>query len=94
MPPEIEKYRRHLDGFDLSDGQKDTHLLALFGVMESFADRAFGLDAVQLVLGHSDAKDETATGPVIEFERATPKDDRLTPIFQLKSKDVKGDANE
>ena len=43
-----EKYRHHLDEFDLSDEQK-THLLqTLWSIMSTMVDIGFGLDSVQL----------------------------------------------
>lgn len=45
MSPDIEKYRRHLDGYALSEADKEELIRALWLIMESFADRAFDLTA-------------------------------------------------
>ena len=49
MPPDIEKYRKHVDRFDLSEDQKVELIHTVWRFMESFADRAFGLDSVHLI---------------------------------------------
>ncbi|QLH40629.1 MAG: hypothetical protein HWD60_19165 [Defluviicoccus sp.] len=49
MPPDLEKYRPYVDGFDLSEAQKAELIHSVWAIMESFADRAFGLHPVQRV---------------------------------------------
>lgn len=44
---DLSRYRRHVEHLDLPDAQKDELLLALWRIMESFVDRAFGDDPVQ-----------------------------------------------
>ena len=44
---DLSRYRRHVEHLDLPDEQKDELLLALWRIMESFVDRAFGDDPVQ-----------------------------------------------
>ena len=41
---DLSKYRRHVDHLDMPDREKDELLLALWRIMESFVDRAFGDD--------------------------------------------------
>ena len=50
MGPDFEKYRPLLDDFDLSRAQKDDLLNAMWLIMSSFVDRAFGDDPVQQVV--------------------------------------------
>lgn len=45
--PDLGKYRRHVEHFDLTDAQKADLLLAVWRIMQSFVDRAFGDDPVQ-----------------------------------------------
>ncbi|MBN9304899.1 MAG: hypothetical protein BGO82_10685 [Devosia sp. 67-54] len=45
---DLTKYRRHVEHLDLSDREKTELLAALWRIMESFVDRAFGDDPVQL----------------------------------------------
>lgn len=49
MGPDFEKYRPLLDEFDLNEGQKDELIAAVWSIMGSFVDRAFGDDPVQQV---------------------------------------------
>ena len=44
MPVDVQKYRKHLDGFDLTEAEKADLIHSLWTIMESFADRAFGLN--------------------------------------------------
>lgn len=46
MKPDLEKYAACLERPDLSEAQKEDVILALWQIMESFADRAFGLHPV------------------------------------------------
>jgi len=50
MGPDFEKYRPLLGDFDLSEAQKDDLLKAMWSIMDSFVDRAFGDDPVQQVV--------------------------------------------
>jgi hypothetical protein len=47
MPPDLEKYRPYVDGFDLTEAQKVELIHTLWAIMESFVDRAFGLPSGQ-----------------------------------------------
>jgi hypothetical protein len=42
MTYDPDRYHHHLDGLDLSDAQKHDLMQAMFSIMESFVDRAFG----------------------------------------------------
>ena len=46
MTPDLKKYTARLKGSDLSEAQKEEVCLALWRIMEGFADRAFGLHPV------------------------------------------------
>lgn len=48
MPADIEKYRKYVDRFDITEAQKVELIHTLWSIMESFVDRAFGVDPVQL----------------------------------------------
>lgn len=45
LPPypqlDLERYRPMLDGYDLTEDQKDAHLKAVWHIMCAFVDRAF-----------------------------------------------------
>ena len=73
MLPDLEKYRPYVDGFDMMEDQKTELIHTLWGIMESFADQAFGLHPVRLCrnggaaeisIRHTDAVNSKA--PLIE----------------------------
>lgn len=45
--PDLDRYRHHVDHFDLTETQKTDLLLTVWRIMQSFVDRAFGDDPVQ-----------------------------------------------
>lgn len=47
LKPDVEKYRRYVDHFDISEKDKVELIHTVWRIMESFVDRAFGLDPVQ-----------------------------------------------
>lgn len=47
VQPDIEKYRPFVERFDLDEAQKEELIHTVWVIMESFVDRAFGLDPVQ-----------------------------------------------
>lgn len=73
--PDLDKYRRHVEHFDLSDAQKTDLLLAVWRIMQSFVDRAFGDDPVQQVT-QSRERAMRAARPVIDLQPCgeTPDD--------------------
>ncbi|EJJ27312.1 hypothetical protein [Rhizobium sp. CF142] len=69
--PDLEKYRRHVAHFDLSEDQKTELMRTVWQIMQSFVDRAFGEDAAQLAardVEKSDVGDETSDSAVIASE--------------------------
>ena len=44
MPPDVQRYLKHVDEFNLTEAQKLELLETLWMIMESFADRAFRLN--------------------------------------------------
>ena len=48
MPADIEKYRKYVDRFDITEAQKVELIHTLWSIMESFVDRAFGVHPAQL----------------------------------------------
>ena len=46
--PDLDRYRHHLAHIDMPEEQKDETILAVWRIMRSFVDRAFGDDAAQL----------------------------------------------
>jgi hypothetical protein len=53
---DLDKYRRHIDHFDMPTEHKTELLRALWRIMQSFVDRAFGDDPAQHVLEERQAR--------------------------------------
>lgn len=47
MTPDLQKYRPLVEEFDLTDAEKDELIHTVWQIMESFVDRAFGVDPTQ-----------------------------------------------
>jgi hypothetical protein len=47
LTPDLEKYRKHVTGIDLPQSQKDEVISIVFKVMQTFVDRAFGVNPAQ-----------------------------------------------
>lgn len=67
MQPDIEKYRPYVDGFDLTEDQKVELIHTVWHIMESFVDRAFGMDSTQAVLALRDQEDSRDWQERLEF---------------------------
>jgi len=50
MSPDIEKYRKYVDHFDIPEAQKIEMIHIVWRMMQSFVERAFGDDPVQQCL--------------------------------------------
>lgn len=86
MNPDIDKYRRFVDRFDLTDDQKVEIIHTLWNIVGGFACRAFGLDPVRQVTGGPGLEDASGKPPVLEFEMLPNKDNSLTGTFGLKAR--------
>lgn len=87
---DLEKYRKHVAHFDLPEEKKTELLRIVWKIMQSFVDRAFGDDPVQLARGRGDKseqKDAPDSLPVIDWEEDhTPDNQReLTRSFRASS---------
>lgn len=60
---DLVRYWHHLADLDLSDDEKTELLMALWLIMQSFVDRAFGLDPVQQVRHDVPVPDGQAPSP-------------------------------
>lgn len=57
---DLERYRNHLDGLDLSEAQAAELLETLWSILSAFVDQAFGVDSVLLARPqHQDGLAET-----------------------------------
>lgn len=89
MPPDLDKLRPYVDRFDLTEAQKVELIHTMWGMMESFVDRAFGLDSAQLCgpfepsddsLAHADGIESKAYGLRCDFEKLAGPDRREKAI--------------
>jgi len=58
MPVDIEKYREHVDHFDMTEEEKIAFLNDLWSIVESFVDEAWGLSPHQTAANDNE---ETST---------------------------------
>lgn len=68
MEPDIEKYRKFVDHYDLSEEEKIEFIRTVWRIMESFADAAFGIHPVQLAKGSASDMSSDTTIDDVEFE--------------------------
>lgn len=80
----LEKYRVHVDHFDLTETQKTELIHIVYCMMENAVDRTFGDDAVQLALADTFAKDAPRLSYVIELEKGNYRTTKLTQTFNNK----------
>ena len=89
MPPDLDKLRPYVDRFDLTEAQKVELIHTMWGMMESFVDRAFGLDSAQLCgpfapsddsLGPDDGIESKACVLRCDFEKLAGHDRREKAI--------------
>lgn len=62
-----DDYRSHLDGFEISDAEKDELLRLLWSIMCSFVDLGWGTDPVSLVF-HSSSPAH-ADAPILDGDK-------------------------
>ncbi len=89
MPPyDIEKYRKHVEVFGLSEEQEDELIHALCNIMKSAVDRAFGDDPVQVCQSSNSAKNALTSPVVIDLEakEISRSAVKLTGAFNDKAK--------
>lgn len=48
MPLDTQKYRHHVDKFDMPEDRKIALMESVWRIMESFVDRAYGVHPLQL----------------------------------------------
>lgn len=86
MAPNPDKYRKHVDHFDLTDIAKDELIHTIHVFMESFVDRAFGDDPVQLCIDLKASKYASFESNVIDLEKSEYQS--LTQTFNTPKGDV------
>lgn len=79
MGYDLDKYRPHVDEFDLTDEQKQALLKSIWDVMESFVDRSFQDDPVQQIRGKERDSDGIPSGDVLDSGNKEFNDDGPAP---------------
>lgn len=69
MKPDIETYRKYVDHFDISEEEKIEFIHTVWNIMESFVDRAFGEDSVQLSMAARVEKGGRDSGSVVDSDK-------------------------
>lgn len=69
MPPDIDRYREHVEHFDLTETQKSELIHIVHRMMESFVGRAFGDDPAQICVDAVGSKDAACAGDMIDFKK-------------------------
>lgn len=69
MKPDIEAYRKYVDHFDIPEEQKIEFIHTVWRMMESFVDRAFGEDSVQLSLASKAKNDGQESGTMLSSDK-------------------------
>jgi hypothetical protein len=81
MSLQIDRYRKHVDHFDLTETQKSELIHTVHAILESFVDRAFGDDPTQLCITANAAKDAMIEGDMIHLGHHDGESDRLSATF-------------
>lgn len=84
--PDLDRYRAYVAHLDMPEAAKDDVMLAVYRMMQSFVDRAFGDDPVQQCGRLEDkrhAKDEHTSLPVVELhdKSSNDEDQALDDVF-------------
>ena len=66
MPLNLEKYRHHLDDFEMSETRKTELIKAVALIAESLADRAFGLNSIHRIYSQKQMQNCTATAQMVK----------------------------
>lgn len=84
MPPCIDRYRKHVDHFDLSDHQKTELIHIVYHMMENFVERAFGDDDVQKCIEGRASERAIIENHVISSEQSASDTNSLSTHFNTK----------
>lgn len=85
MTPDIEKYRRYVDKFDLPENEKIELIHTVWNVMKGFADQAFGLNSTQQAIAAQKAKNARSPVTVIELEAENVSHKSIKSTFERKA---------
>ena len=85
MKPDIEKYRRYVDKFDLPESDKVELIESLWIFMGKFVDQAFGVNPDQQAIAERTVKCASASPPVLELKAETISHKSLKTEFKRKA---------
>ena len=77
----INRYRKYVDHFDLSEHQKIELIHTVGRMMESFVERAFGDDATQQCIEGHVVENALVAGDVIPSEHSAVHSNQLLKVF-------------
>ncbi len=72
MPLDIEKYRHFVDGYDLSEQEQTELIQHVWGILESFADQAYGRHPHQQRGKRIEINDLQASVESLELKASNP----------------------
>lgn len=83
MRLDFEKYRHHVDGFDLSEEQKEELLLTVWRLVENVVDRSFkGPNHESIGCDGAEFGGQEALAP-LDYEEIPQRSDPKTGRFEL-----------
>ena len=82
MKPDIEKYRQYVDHFNLSEAQKIDLINTVWRIMQSFTDRAFGIDPVQQAMDEKSLENGKRDLKMIECSKQPKHRKSLSKTFK------------
>lgn len=74
MPPELERYRKYVDRFDLTEAQKIELIHSVRHILENYVERAFRSDPTQICMKGLLSKDASAAGDMIDLGKSEYQD--------------------
>ena len=82
MPPDIEKYRRYVDHFDISEEKKIDLIHTVWRMMQSFVDRAFGIDSTQYATQEKALENRNKAKKLIQYSHQPEQNNTLSKTFK------------
>jgi len=74
MPLDFEKYRHHVDNFDLTQAQQDEVMATVWRMMASSVDQAFGTHPVQQCRGKNKTNSLQSQSHGVDSKHPTVKE--------------------
>lgn len=85
MTPDIEKYRKYVDKFDMPETEKIELINTVWKVMEGFTDRAFGLNSAQHAIATQVKQRAVLDAPVLQLKATRKTTKSIKPAFSKRT---------